>query len=310
MKPFKNILYVTEGTVDQASALERAVSLAESNQSKVTIIDVIPPVAEDYREDTMTCHMNVLESLIEPHRNRLKIDFDIVMGTPFLEAIRAVLRQGYDLVIKAAENPGFLKRLFGSNDMHLLRKCPCPVWIMKPPEKSKYSSILAAVDFDPVNPAATDQVLNREILELASSLALTDSASLHIVHAWEAFAESTMLSRGDISLESIYAYAGKQQSLHQKGLDKLGEQMRDWIGTDVYGRLSPRLHLSKGPAKMMIAIVAEGLRADLVVMGTIARTGISGLIIGNTAESILDQLTCSVLAIKPPGFSTPVKLAM
>jgi len=87
--------------------------------------------------------------------------------------------------------------------MHLLRKCPCPVWIMKPPEKSKYSSILAAVDFDPVNPKVSDQVLNREILELASSLALTDSASLHIVHAWEAFAESTMLSRGDISLESI-----------------------------------------------------------------------------------------------------------
>jgi len=86
--------------------------------------------------------------------------------------------------------------------------------------------------------------------------------------------------------------------------------MRDWIGTDVYGRLSPRLHLSKGPAKTMIAIVEEGLRADLVVMGTIARTGISGLIIGNTAESILDQLTCSVLAIKLPGFSTPVKLAM
>jgi universal stress protein E len=45
---------------------------------------------------------------------------------------------------------------------------------------------------------------------------------------------------------------------------------------------------------MMIAIVAEGLRADLVVMGTIARTGISGLIIGNTAESILDQLTWAV----------------
>jgi universal stress protein E len=141
------------------------------------------------------------------------------------------------------------ERLFGSNDMHLLRKCPCPVWIMKPPEKSKYSSILAAVDFDPVTPAVADQVLNREILDLSSSLALTDSASLHIVHAWEAFAESTMLSRGDISLESIYAYAGKQQSLHQKGLDKLGEKMRDWIGTDVCGRLSPRFHLSKDQQK-------------------------------------------------------------
>ncbi len=53
MKPFKNILYVTEGTVDQASALKRAVSLAERNQSKLTVIYVVPPVAEDYREDTI-----------------------------------------------------------------------------------------------------------------------------------------------------------------------------------------------------------------------------------------------------------------
>ena len=57
----------------------------------------------------------------------------------------------------------------------------------------------------------------------------------------------------------------------------------------------------------MIAPLAAGLGADLVVMGAVARTGISGLIIGNTAEAILDQLTCSVLAIKPAGFKTPVK---
>ncbi len=56
----------------------------------------------------------------------------------------------------------------------------------------------------------------------------------------------------------------------------------------------------------MIAPLAAELQADLVVMGTVARTGISGLIIGNTAETILNQLTCSVLAIKPPGFNTPV----
>jgi len=58
----------------------------------------------------------------------------------------------------------------------------------------------------------------------------------------------------------------------------------------------------------VIAPLAAELWADLVVMGTVARTGISGLIIGNTAEAILDQLTCSVLAIKPPGVKTPVKI--
>jgi len=43
-------------------------------------------------------------------------------------------------------------------------------------------------------------------------------------------------------------------------------------------------------------------------MGTVARTGVPGFITGNTAESILNQLECSVLAIKPAGFVTPIEL--
>jgi nucleotide-binding universal stress UspA family protein len=54
---------------------------------------------------------------------------------------------------------------------------------------------------------------------------------------------------------------------------------------------------------------ARESQADLVVMGTVGRTGISGLFIGNTAEAILEQVRCSVLAIKPLGFVSPVKLA-
>jgi nucleotide-binding universal stress UspA family protein len=61
-------------------------------------------------------------------------------------------------------------------------------------------------------------------------------------------------------------------------------------------------------AKKVIPKIAKKLQTDLVVMGTVARTGIAGLIIGNAAEAILEQLSCSVLAIKPPGFETPVKL--
>lgn len=308
MKVFKNILYVAEPTVDQSAAVERAVTLAKNNQSKLTIIDVFPPVADDYRANTMDYHKNTLESVIAPYRKRLEIRLDVMMGTPFLEAVRAVLRNEHDLVIKTAENPDFLKRLFGSNDMHLLRKCPCPAWLMKPREKSNYNTIVAAVDFDLLSPTASEQSLNLEILELAGSLALTDSAFLHIVHAWEAVAERTMIMRGDISYESIAKHTSQEFALHQKGLDRLMETMRNRVGADVFDRLSPRLHLPKGPAKTMIATSAAGLSADLVVMGTVARTGISGLIIGNTAEAILDQLTCSVLAVKPPGFTTPVKI--
>ena len=177
---------------------------------------------------------------------------------------------------------------------------------MKPPEKVNYSSILAAVDFELFAPMPAEHDFNREVLELAASLALADSASLHIVHAWEALAEKTMLSRGGISSKGLSNYLDREQARHSNKLHSLTEELRGWIGKEAYDSLSPSTHLPEGPAKKVIASLAAQLRADLVVMGTVARTGISGLIIGNTAEAILDQLTCSVLAIKPPGFKTPV----
>ena len=64
----------------------------------------------------------------------------------------------------------------------------------------------------------------------------------------------------------------------------------------------------KGNAKHVVPMTAQELDVDLVVMGTVARTGIAGFFMGNTAESILNQLTCSVLTVKPPGFVSPVTL--
>ncbi|EIM65507.1 universal stress protein [Desulfobacter postgatei] len=308
MKTFKNILYVGEDTADQVSAVARAVSMAENNQARLTVIDVIAPVPEPHLSGTVQHHMQKLDSLVGPYRNRLTIKIDVLAGTTFLEVIRSVLRNAYDLVIKAAEDPDFIKRLFGSDDMHLLRKCPCPVWLMKLPEKTNYKCVLAAVDFDPLQFHASEQAFNTEIIDRAAALALSDTAFLHIVHAWEAFAEKAMLAHGDISIESVTAHVQKQQLIHQKELHRLGEALRNRIGADGYSKISPSFHLPKGPTKKVIPPLAAGLGADLVVMGTVARTGISGLIIGNTAEAILDQLTCSVLAIKPSGFKTPVKL--
>jgi nucleotide-binding universal stress UspA family protein len=331
MKRFKNILYVNDSTDDQAWAIARAVSLAENKQADLTIVDVIPtevvtagiglppggPISTGLKAAVVADHYEQLEALVKPYQQRLSIRLDVLVGSTPLEVIRAVLKNAYDLVIKPAENPNWLERLFGKNDMHLLRQCPCPVWLIKPGEKSNYDSILAAVDFDPLNPLGSDRDLNREILELASLLALSNFASLHLAHAWEAIAETTLLSRSGTSLEGVAAYVEKERALHgiektrtlhRKGLNILGEELRKWIGVDTYDYLSPSFHLPKGPAKKMIPRLAKELRADLVVMGTIARTGIPGLIIGNTAEAILDQLSCSVLAIKPPGFKTPVKL--
>jgi nucleotide-binding universal stress UspA family protein len=322
MKRFKNILYLNEPAVDQASTIARAVSLAVNNEADLTIVDVIPtqvvtagiglppggPVSEDLRAAVESDHRKALESMVQPFSERLQVRLNVLVGKTYLEAIRAVLKNGYDLLIKPAENPSWTHRLFGSDDLHLLRKCPCPVWLMKPSEKTNYGCILAAVDFDLMAPSPSEKDLNRKILELAASLALSDSASLHIAHAWEGLAEKMLVSRGGVSPEGVTNYVTGEHERHRKELYLLAEQLRGWISKEAYDYLSPGFHLPEGPAKNVIAPLAEGLGADLVVMGTVARTGISGLIIGNTAEAILDQLECSVLAIKPPGFNTPVKV--
>jgi nucleotide-binding universal stress UspA family protein len=63
-----------------------------------------------------------------------------------------------------------------------------------------------------------------------------------------------------------------------------------------------------GPPGVRIPEYATEKDVELIVMGTLGRTGIAGLLIGNTAETILAQVECPVLAVKPEGFVTPVTL--
>lgn len=321
MKLFKNILYVAQEPISQGPAMARAVSLAENNQADLTIIDVVPvvtagigmppggPISTELQSAMVGKRRTELESLIAPYQQRRDIQIEVLVGQMFLEVIRAVLRNEHDLLIKPAENPDFIERLFGSNDMHLLRKCPCPVWLTRPDEKSNYGCILAAVDFNLDNTSNTaEQSLNQQILDLASSLALSDFASLHLVHVWDAPAEMTVRSWADNPNEASMTYVEGERSRHERAFNRLRDQLRNEIGKEAYDHLSPQFHLRRGAASTVIPEMAKQLQADLVVMGTVARTGISGLFIGNTAETILEQLQCSVLAVKPLGFVSPIKL--
>jgi len=80
------------------------------------------------------------------------------------------------------------------------------------------------------------------------------------------------------------------------------------LGQNALDYLKPQLHLQKSSPRREISALAIKIKADLVVMGTVARTGISGFFMGNTAETIINQLDCSILAIKPQGLETPVTL--
>ena len=69
-----------------------------------------------------------------------------------------------------------------------------------------------------------------------------------------------------------------------------------------------KLHMAKGDPRRALPRLVARHRPDVIVMGTVGRTGIAGLIVGNTAEEVLMQVTCSVLAVKPRGFVSPIGL--
>ena len=322
MKRFKDILCVVVPGKACKSAIERAVTLAENNQAGLTVVDVAPrvtagigmpeggPISADLQAAVVSTHAQELETLVDPYRKRIKIQTKILVGTPFLEIIREVLRKGSDLVIKNPETADWLDRLFGSDDMHLLRKCPCPVWLVKPKAAGPYRRVLATVDVDESyteDELETRRKLNRQVLELASSLALSEFAELHVVSVWNPFAEgimhTTMMSTPE---EEINSYVNKTRRLHEENLDQLMNKTIRNMGKQASRYIDPTTHLLKGSARKEIPGLAKRIEADLVVMGTVARTGVSGFIMGNTAETILNQIDCSVLAIKPPGFKTPV----
>jgi nucleotide-binding universal stress UspA family protein len=64
----------------------------------------------------------------------------------------------------------------------------------------------------------------------------------------------------------------------------------------------------KGEPGDLIPKLAARMEVELIVMGTVSRSGVAGFLIGNTAEMILRRVRCSVLTVKPDGFVTPVRL--
>jgi universal stress protein E len=138
-------------------------------------------------------------------------------------------------------------------------------------------------------------------MDLATSLSEAEESELHVVNAWEFRAESMLRHSGFMKIQSeeVDRIARAERKKKKLALDSL---LEGYQGIDK----KKHVHLIKGDARKVIPDFARKKRAELVVMGTVGRTGIQGFFIGNTAEEILNQVECSVLAVKPPGFQTPV----
>ena len=238
MNRFKNILCVLGPAENSNHILARAVTLAKNNQATLTVIDVIPhvtigigipmggPTLPNIQKEIVNSYVHRLEALIEPYQAEINIESKVLLGTPFLSIIREVLRNYHDLLIKIPDQQDWLSRFFGSDDMQLLRKCPCPVWLIKPEAPKSYRCILAAVDASETYHSPDLEIrqsLNHEILQMASSLALSEFSELHVAHAWDVMGESAM-HHGVFTKTpeaEINAYIQTTQQKHSESLHAL-----------------------------------------------------------------------------------------
>lgn len=308
MKRFKNILFLAESGDNNEAALTRALTLAEENQANLLVAATVDlrwsSVPGALRDAMVAEREEELRTLLQGKSLTTgAMETKILVGKAFIEVIREVIRHDRDLVIKPSDSTGL--RSTGDTDMRLLRKCPCPVWIIAPTEQRGFREILVALDWDPGN--HENDRMNEQLLEMGLSLALSDFAELHVVHAWRLEHESFLRSPwSNLTSENVDAMVQDERKKREIWLQALVRSTTDAFGDQALGYLKPEIHLLEGQASDVVPQCVRELGAELVVMGTIARTGIPGFIIGNTAEKILTQIDCSVLAMKPKGFLSPV----
>lgn len=309
MKRFRNILVAVDTRFEEHPALDWATRLAEHNRAQLKIVDVLPDStwltklaladSESTQNSIAELKRQRLEALGEPIRaTGLDVTTCVLSGKTSYAITCEVLRASHDLVVrvtKGARSPR--TGVFGTTSMRLLRQCPCPVWLVRVDKRPSFKRVLTAID--PAPKDINQEVMNRTIIELGKSIAEYEHGELHIVHVWEIFGEHLLKSRCKPS--ELAAARKHAESCVAAALDAC--LLPHGLSHD-----SEHVHTiceELGPGHA-IAELSKREQIDLVVMGTIARTGLVGAFLGNTAEQVLDRIECSVLAIKPEKFISPV----
>ncbi len=280
-----------------SSAVDRAIWLAELNSAHLEFFYTLDigyhaqyMIEEDSGMETtiVTSARRILAQFVERAEQRgITARAKVTFGKSWFEIIQQVLNNRVDLVIVGAKARGALERLFiGSTGMKLLRKCPCPVWITHPPRSTSHGAILVAHDLTEVGTVA---------LGLGASMAELHDAPLHVVHALEAV---------NIDAKTpTTVFASKGDDAIQKARQTIESQLERFEL-----KSAAQIHIAAGAAATVLLQQIEEIDVDLLVMGTIARSGIDGLLFGNTAERLLPQVRCSVIAVKPSDFQSPISM--
>ncbi|QDU27449.1 Universal stress protein E [Anatilimnocola aggregata] len=288
--------------------IDLAIALAEPTAT-ITLIDVLPDQgwtwkmlggkADEIRRQLKSQKESALSMLAgeQAVKRGRPVAPVVAEGKTGTAVIKEVLAGKHDLVILQAKGP-HSRRAGGIGDTawELLRKCPSSVLLVSQQEaNTSPKKILVALDA-----AAEDQkhiALNQKIMAAAAHLAVKLGASLTAMHCWAIYGEG---------LVKDYMSAAEFKDI-EEATRKLGEEGLQALAATLAEKPAElHLNLVRGLPNTHIPAFANTHNFDLVVMGTVARQGIAGALLGNTAEEVLPQLKTSILAIKPDDFVSPV----
>lgn len=273
MQAIRNLLVVMDPERPEGLALKRAKLIAGVTQSHLHLLVC------DKKHDHSTYLSDLCATL---NREGYNASSQQAWHENLYQTIITVQQaEGCGLVLKQhfPDNP-LKKALLTPDDWKLLRYCPSPVLMVKTDKPWTGGAVLAAVDVG--NADGEHRTLHASIVNHGYEIAALAKANLHVISAHPA----PMLSAGDPTFqlkETIEARYRNECKAFQAEYEIADE----------------RLHIAEGPADVLIPQVAHQLNAAVTVIGTVARTGLSGALIGNTAEVVLDSLESDVLVLKP-----------
>ncbi|HEU4779604.1 MAG TPA: universal stress protein [Steroidobacteraceae bacterium] len=314
MRAIRRILFAVKNPDARRQAgIDKAIDIAKRLGASIELFHAISsPVFLDLQPLTATSLADLRRESLALRQRRLEahaaragvrgvtVECKVEWDYPPHEAIvRRAARARADLIIAECHEGSRLKHWFMPlTDWELLRTSQVPVLLFRNTVKYQRPAILAAVD--PSHLHAKPARLDAEIVAVGEQFADSLRGTLHATHA--NYPAVFGLTRGDPGIDAVSLAATYEEQKRKDGADFAAFAQKAGIART-------RRHSVDGDPAYAIPKVARAMRAQVVVMGAVSRSGLKRVFIGNTAERVLNSLACDVLVVKPPRFEKRVKSA-
>lgn len=310
MDRLRSILAIVDPSATTHTGVTKAAVLARGFHARVTLLicDSERAVAASNFFDAETCdlfrsrlimpHRGLLETLAEPLRAAgIVVDTEVILQTPLHAGLlRKIQQLKPDLVVKDTHFHSAIRRaLLTYTDWHLIRDSPAPLLLVKAREWPATGVRLAAA-VDPGHPDDKPWTLDHELIGAMEYLSTGLPADCSVVNcfcALEDFVEQTAGGSAEFA------------ALGVTGIEAARKLQREALRTLVTGHRidAADVHLVDGAAVDALPLFVHEQRTDVLLMGAIARGSLFNLIVGSSAERVLDRLECDVLILKPQSLS-------